>query len=330
MNNDEGQVIQEDVSEPSHYAMIPKMAMIELDPYELSLYCHYKMTASENGKCWKSNQTLANETGMSVSKIKGVRSELAKKGFIGLTENKGKEGFVNAPPTVTIINLWTENRKRFAKKEVDTPSHQKATPQFSGDYPQPPKSHKESVFKNSSGRKKTAPQAATSQSPVQSNAAPNTTPLKESPRLETKKRSEKSPKTRDGWLKRLPPAREVVVAMLGECYDGWDAVMMKPEDSLTVSQLEKYITNAEEYQRLGGRAEDVKAVYEFVSDQVDYTVAPKTIADWLLRWKASQQADKEIERAYEVAKSHVETLMTNEQRKQRLEEMRAAKAEIFG
>lgn len=131
--NDEGQVIQEDVTEPSHYAMIPKMAMMDLEPFELVLYCHYKMTASENGKCWKANKTLANETGMSITKMKEARTKLVEKGFINFVYEPDKDGNINKPPVITITNVWAENRKRYAKKQVDplsphdTPPHRRAS-----------------------------------------------------------------------------------------------------------------------------------------------------------------------------------------------------------
>lgn len=90
------------------------------------------------------------------------------------------------------------------------------------------------------------------------------------------------------WLERLPAVKSVVCALLTACYDGWDNVMMSPENSLTVQQLEKYITNAEEYVRLGGMSHEVGQVYEFIGD-VDYTIAPQTIAGFYLRWKSQQQ-----------------------------------------
>lgn len=127
MNKDNGQIIQEDSHEPSHYAMIPKMAMLDLDPYELTLYCHYKMTASEHGKCWKSNKTLASETGMSVRQVQESRGKLAEKGFITLTYTPDDSGNINTPPMITIVNVWSENRSRYAKNDAP-PMHSVHTP----------------------------------------------------------------------------------------------------------------------------------------------------------------------------------------------------------
>lgn len=131
MSDDQGQIIQEDNHEPSHYAMIPKMAMLDLDPYELTLYCHYKMTASEHGKCWKSNKTLASETGMSVRQVQESRGKLAEKGFITLTYTPDDSGNINTPPVITIVNVWSENRSRYAKNDAP-PMHSVHTPRASG------------------------------------------------------------------------------------------------------------------------------------------------------------------------------------------------------
>ena len=129
--------------------MIPKMAMMELDPYELTLYCHYKMTASEHGKCWKSNKTLADESGMSERKMQECRNILVTKGYITLIPTLDENGKNNAPPVITIINVWATNRKLYAKKEAD-PLAPHATPLAGDATPVAPHATKESVFKNSS------------------------------------------------------------------------------------------------------------------------------------------------------------------------------------
>jgi hypothetical protein len=156
---DSGQVIQEDSHEPSHYAMIPKMAMMDLDPYELVLYCHYKMTASEHGKCWKANKTLANETGMSETKMRMARTSLVAKGFITLTHTPDEKGNINSPPTITIVSVWAENRKRYAKKEVD-PLAPRATPPSQSATPLAPRATKEDPSEEEPKNKSIAPKVA--------------------------------------------------------------------------------------------------------------------------------------------------------------------------
>lgn len=147
--SDIGQVINEDINEPSHYAMIPKMAMMDLGPYELTLYCHYKMTASEHGRCWKSNSTLAKETGMSVRKVQDMRGKLAEKGYITISYEPDEDGNVNKPPTISIVNRWAENRRRYSKPNTPPP-HDTHTPHAQGAYPHAQGAPKEeSVKKNS-------------------------------------------------------------------------------------------------------------------------------------------------------------------------------------
>lgn len=116
MSEDNGQIIEHGEGEPSFFAMIPKMAMMDLDPYELALYCNYKMTAMENGACWKSNATVSRETGMSDSKMRQTRLQLVAKGFIQLTQETDNPD-VNTPPIITIVNVWAENYERYAVSE---------------------------------------------------------------------------------------------------------------------------------------------------------------------------------------------------------------------
>lgn len=158
---DEGQIIQEDIHEPSHFAMIPKMAMMELNPYELALYCHYKMTASENGRCWKSNKTIATETGMSERKVRDTRNELVKKGYITVTHTPDETGNINTPPTITIVNVWAKNRAKYAKKDAaplhtvpTPPASHAAPPAHSATKEEPVKKIEEHIAPNGAGAKK--------------------------------------------------------------------------------------------------------------------------------------------------------------------------------
>lgn len=138
--------------------MIPKMAMMDLDPYELVLYCHYKMTASEHGKCWKSNKTLANETGMSERKLQESRTSLAAKGFIVVSHAPDENGNINTPPTIKIVSVWADNRNRYGKKESD-PLAPHATPLALSATPLAPHATKESVLNKNSKSKDTSADA---------------------------------------------------------------------------------------------------------------------------------------------------------------------------
>jgi hypothetical protein len=118
------QYVKNEKREPTFYARIPKMAIMDLDPYELALYCNYKQTAAEDGECTKSNETLAKETGMSVSKVKTTRAKLEKKGYIVVAQHFDDHGIENKPKTVKIVDVWEENHKRYY-----TPRHDVTTPQ---------------------------------------------------------------------------------------------------------------------------------------------------------------------------------------------------------
>jgi hypothetical protein len=157
---DDGQTIKGDIHEPSNYAMIPKMAMIDLEPYELVLYCHYKITAAEEGDCWKSNKTLARETGMSETKIKETRLSLVAKGFITLIQIADENGNINTPPVINVVNVWAENRKRYTKKEAPTPSRHAPTPSRHAPTPQSPRATKVSVLETEPSNKDTSANAS--------------------------------------------------------------------------------------------------------------------------------------------------------------------------
>lgn len=120
--------------EPTFFAKIPKMAQLELDPYELALYTNYKQTASdsENGAAWKSNKTLAQECRMSIRKVQEARKSLEAKGYIQSTYTNNENDSVSSPVTVTIVDVWEENHKRFAKDKTPAqdakPLHKVHTP----------------------------------------------------------------------------------------------------------------------------------------------------------------------------------------------------------
>lgn len=107
------QHIQEETVEPSFFAMIPHMAMLDLDPFELTLYCHYKKVVGESpdGKCFKSNKALAAETKMSVSQMRRARKGLEDRRYISVIHNPDPNGNINAPPIILIKNIWAINRQ---------------------------------------------------------------------------------------------------------------------------------------------------------------------------------------------------------------------------
>lgn len=88
------------------------MAIMDLNPYELALYCNYKQTASDHGECYKSNKTLAAETQMSVSQVKRARQGLKEKGYIVVEERITDKG-EHLTTMVTIVDVWNKNHRRY-------------------------------------------------------------------------------------------------------------------------------------------------------------------------------------------------------------------------
>jgi hypothetical protein len=312
---------------PAHkyFTQMLNIAEDDLDPFQYRLLAHYVRWTGHGGESDESIRQAASATKMGVNKIRSTLQELETLKYIKVDRPTPQEARNGKTIHITILDRWMDNISRYqavSKKIQDSP--EPVSNQI-----HPPVSKKIRLEELGNEEQKERANALVSQ--------PQTPATKPSPSKEgmgngTKKRSEKSPKTVEGWLKRLPPVAPVVSEMLNACYEGWDKIMMTPENSLTVHQLENYITNAEEYIRLGGDWMEVREVYEYVADLVDYTIAPKTIAGYYLRWKASKKAEDsdKADKAYEAAKSHVETLMTDEQRKKRAEQMKADRIAIFG
>lgn len=104
--------------EPSHYSRIPHMAVDELGIDELTLYVHFKRTCGEtkSGQCWKSNDTLIQETGLTLRRLRVARAALQKKGYIRVKRRKqGEHDY--APPLITVTDVWAKNHKRFTQDD---------------------------------------------------------------------------------------------------------------------------------------------------------------------------------------------------------------------
>ncbi len=112
------QTIQSERQEPTYYAMIPKMATLDLDPYELALYCNYKQTTGEFGQCTKSNATLAQECRMSITRMKAARISLETRGYIRIETHADGNGFQSVPPTVIVRDVWALNHQLFSQQKA--------------------------------------------------------------------------------------------------------------------------------------------------------------------------------------------------------------------
>lgn len=133
------QTIEAEHHEPTFFAMIPKMAIMDLDPYELALYCNYKQTVGENGgaRVTKTNATIARETHMSVNRMKAARDTLIKKRYIEMTTHEDSEGNINQPPTITVRDIWSINHQIYSVSLCEGVSNYD-TPVSPDDTPPPP------------------------------------------------------------------------------------------------------------------------------------------------------------------------------------------------
>lgn len=108
-------------NESSHHyrTEIPNIIFeMGLDPYELSLYCYLKKTAGDNGACWKSIQTLCEETKFGRTKLMKVKASLESKGLIKISKRNNPTGGKSSD-LITIVDLWSNNMKRMAEKFPD-------------------------------------------------------------------------------------------------------------------------------------------------------------------------------------------------------------------
>lgn len=133
--------------EPTFYSKMPKMAIMDLTPYELALYANYKQTAGENGGSWKSNKTLAKETKMSVRMVQECRKSLEEKGFIKCAYETNGNGTIVSSVIVTIVDIWAENHKRYTPAHDAPPMQEVHTPHAGGAYPPAHDAPKEEPYK---------------------------------------------------------------------------------------------------------------------------------------------------------------------------------------
>lgn len=124
----ESQIIRFESQEPTHFVRLPRMARIDLNPYELALYSAYKDAGNESEK---TNAELASETQMSITKLKEARAALQSKGYIHLERRLSDSGHDFAPPIVTIINVWAENERRYGGSRDATGGSRHTTPPLS-------------------------------------------------------------------------------------------------------------------------------------------------------------------------------------------------------
>lgn len=115
----QNEIVEEKASH--HYrAEIPKIVYhLKLTPYELAVYNILKSTAGDNGSCYKSNETLASEAGVSVRTFQQVKKSLCLKykilgdrPLIKVQKRVSEKGG-NLPDFITIIDIWDCNYMYF-------------------------------------------------------------------------------------------------------------------------------------------------------------------------------------------------------------------------
>jgi hypothetical protein len=94
-----------------YFTQIPNIvAHKDLDPYTFRLYFHLKMVCGEDGQCWQSAETIAQETGISERKISDCKKELVTKNLI---EIENKVSGTGSYQLITICDIWKENSQYF-------------------------------------------------------------------------------------------------------------------------------------------------------------------------------------------------------------------------
>lgn len=120
-----------------YFSQIPHMVVDDprICPFGLALYLYYKRIASEDGACYRSQETITKETGIGRTKIAQCRKALADMGYIEV-EHRHLQS-----TRVTIVDVWSENESRYVR---DTAASATRTP-TSAERTQlePPHGHKE-------------------------------------------------------------------------------------------------------------------------------------------------------------------------------------------
>lgn len=102
------------LSEPrSYFAMIPRMAEKDLDPFEYRLYGHYSQVCGQDGgRCFQSVKTIHEQTRMSPTAITKARNGLQAKGYIVVVIPDGKARRNGLNTSVGIVDRWQENTEQ--------------------------------------------------------------------------------------------------------------------------------------------------------------------------------------------------------------------------
>lgn len=118
-------------AERDNFAMIPRIAEKDLDPFEYRLFGHYSQVCGQDGgRCWQGSKTIHETTGLSIGKITRVRNSLAVKGYIRVDTPDGKSRNRGEGISVSLVDLWQENRERCQGEK--TPDNEPSIPPAEG------------------------------------------------------------------------------------------------------------------------------------------------------------------------------------------------------
>ena len=116
-------------------AEIPNIVfLLGLTPFELALYAHLKRVAGANpgGRCFQATATIARDCGMSegmVSKAKQGLLRADRKGLRGkalIRIEQDETGPGRARHVITIVDIWRENFRHFARQDGDEEAEESA------------------------------------------------------------------------------------------------------------------------------------------------------------------------------------------------------------
>ncbi len=102
-----------------------------LSVYAFRLYVHLKRVVGEmeNGECWQSVKTLAENCNMSIGMVTKAKKELDDLSLINIEKVKNPRGGRDFHK-ITIVDIWPENIKKYASSsphELDTSSQDELT-----------------------------------------------------------------------------------------------------------------------------------------------------------------------------------------------------------
>lgn len=134
----------------------------------------------------------------------------------------------------------------------------------------------------------------------------------------------------------IQPYKAIIHEMALLCKDGYIAGMSDPDHNLSVDEMVDYALYASEFIRLGGKIENIKAIYEWVDEnnqERNWKIAPKSIVKGIAGWQAEQKASQPAPRLVSPSGGNVPALpapkpMTADDRAAMRESLRAARAGI--